>query len=116
MAATVCASKLFGWEIFLSYTSSKKNSTLVYCDNNSTIKLFKNPVLHGRSKHIDVKYYFLRNLTKDGADMVYCKSEDQITNILTKPLKFLAFQNLRNYLESALCKIVYEEWCLIVDM
>ena len=34
-------------------------ATTVICDNNSTIKLFKNPVLHERSKHIDVRYYFL---------------------------------------------------------
>ena len=31
--------------------------TQIYCDNSSTIKLSKNPVLHGRSKHIDVKYH-----------------------------------------------------------
>ena len=36
------------------------------CDNSSTIKLSKNPIMHGRSKHIDVRFQFLRNLTKDG--------------------------------------------------
>ncbi|KAL6340019.1 hypothetical protein AAG906_038854 [Vitis piasezkii] len=42
--------------------------------------------LHGRSKHIDVRYHFLRDLCKDGViDLVFCKSEDQIADILTKP-------------------------------
>jgi hypothetical protein len=40
--------------------------TTVLCDNSSTIKLSKNPVMHGRSKHIDVRFHFLRDLTRDG--------------------------------------------------
>ena len=61
--------------------------------------LSKNPVLHGRSKHIDVKYHFLRDLTKDGiVDLIYCKSEDQVADIFTKPLKLAAFQKLRSLL------------------
>ncbi|KAJ6874187.1 hypothetical protein NC651_032883 [Populus alba x Populus x berolinensis] len=40
--------------------------TIIYCDNSSTIKLSKNPVLHVRSKHIDVRYHFLRDLTNEG--------------------------------------------------
>jgi len=39
--------------------------TIIFCDNSSAIKLSKNLVLHGRSKHIDVKFHFLRDLTKD---------------------------------------------------
>ena len=38
----------------------------IFCDNSSTIKLSKNPVMHGRSKHIDVRFHFLRDLTNDG--------------------------------------------------
>jgi len=34
----------------------------IMCDNNSTIKLSKNPVMHQRTKHIDVRYHYLRNL------------------------------------------------------
>ena len=46
---------------------------VIHCDNSSTIKLYRNPVLHGRSKHIDVKYHFLRNLVIEKIiDPVYC--------------------------------------------
>ncbi|KAM1172663.1 hypothetical protein ACFX2G_023223 [Malus domestica] len=73
----------------------QKKPTLIYCDNNSTIKLSKNPVLHGRSKHIDVRFHFLRDLTKAGVvDLVHCQSQDQIADILTKPLKLEAFEKL----------------------
>ncbi|KAA0058509.1 putative mitochondrial protein [Cucumis melo var. makuwa] len=77
----------------------QEGATKVYCDNNSAIKLFKNSVLHGRSKHIDVKFHFLRDLTRDGViELYYCKSEDQIDDIMTKPLKLTAFQKLRKLL------------------
>lgn len=61
----------------------------------SAIKLSKNLVFHGRSKHIDVRYHFLRDLCKDGViDMVHCKTEDQFTDILTKPLRSAVFVKL----------------------
>ena len=70
---------------------------MIYYDNISAIKLSKNPVLHGRSKHIDVRYHFLRDLCKDGViDLVFCKSEDQIADMLTKPLKPAIFMKLRS--------------------
>jgi hypothetical protein len=47
---------------------------IIFCDNNSTIQLSKNPVLHGRRNHIDVKFHFLRDLTKDEMiEIIYCK-------------------------------------------
>ena len=73
--------------------------TIIYCDNSSAIKLSRNPVLHGRSKHIDVRYHFLRDLTNEGIiDLVHCKSEDQVADIMTKPLKLNAFEKLRGLL------------------
>ncbi|CAL8176597.1 unnamed protein product [Prunus armeniaca] len=77
----------------------QEGPTPVYCDNNSAIKLSKNPLLHGISKHIDVRYHFLRDLTKDETiDLIYCISEDQVADILTKPLKLPAFSKLRKLL------------------
>ena len=38
-------------------------TTIIRCDSSSAIKLSKNPVMHGRSKHIDVRFHFLRDLT-----------------------------------------------------
>ncbi|PNX57099.1 hypothetical protein L195_g058524, partial [Trifolium pratense] len=53
-------------------------------------------VLHGRSKHIDVRFHFLRDLTKEGVvELSYCKSDEQIADILTKPLKADSFMKLR---------------------
>ena len=72
---------------------------MIYCDNNSTIKLSKNPVLHGRSKHIDVRFHFLRDLTRDGVvELVYCNTHEQVADIMTKPINLEAFLKLRDKL------------------
>ena len=69
--------------------------TIVMCDNSSTIKSSKNLVMHGRTKHIDVRFHFLRNLTKeDTIELVHCGSQDQVANIMTKPLKLEVFHKL----------------------
>jgi hypothetical protein len=73
------------------------DSTWIHCDNSSSIKLSKNPIMHGRCKHIDVRFHFLRDLTKDGiVELVHCKSEDQLADILTKPLKLDSFIKLKD--------------------
>lgn len=56
----------------------------------------KNPVMHGRSKHIDVRFHFLRDLSNDGVvELKYCSSTNQLADIMTKPLKLEAFVKLR---------------------
>ena len=88
--------KLSGWEEFLkSYSSSKLKLLQFFVTTTQQIKLSKNPLLHRRSKHIDVKYYFLRDLNNDGTiKLVYCQSEDQVAEIQTKPLKLATFVKL----------------------
>ena len=54
--ATTCACQAIWLKKILKELHFKEDGpTQIYCDNNSTINLSKNPVLHGRSKHIDVK-------------------------------------------------------------
>lgn len=75
---------------------SQGKCTTVLCDNSSTIKLSKNPVMHGRSKHIDVRFHFLRDLTRDGViELKHCVTEEQVADIMTKPLKLDMFLKLR---------------------
>ncbi|KAL3720851.1 hypothetical protein ACJRO7_005629 [Eucalyptus globulus] len=100
VAATSCACQAIWLRKILEELQFKQQkATIIYCDNSSAIKLSKNPVLHGRSKHIDVKYHFLRDLTKDEVvELVFCRSEDQVADIFTKLLKLSMFQKLRKLL------------------
>lgn len=78
---------------------SQSKCTVIMCDNSSTIKLSKNLVLHGRSKHIDVRFHFLRDLTKEEAvKLVHCGTSNQVADIMTKPLKLDVFLKLRDQL------------------
>jgi hypothetical protein len=71
----------------------------VFGDNKSTIALTKNPVFHERSKHIDIKHHYIRDLIKDKEIVVeYCTSENQRADIFTKPLKINLFLKIKNML------------------
>ncbi|XP_058726167.1 secreted RxLR effector protein 161-like [Vicia villosa] len=78
---------------------SESKGISVNCDNSSTIKLSKNPVLHGCSKHIDVRFHFLREMSKEGiVSLIYCASQEQLEDLMTKPLKLGVFLKLRKSL------------------
>jgi hypothetical protein len=97
VAAASCACQAV-WlgRILEQLKQAQMNGTVIFCDNTSSIKLSKNPVMHGRCKHIDVRYHFLRDLTKDGAvEMKFCTSQEQIADIMTKALKLETFYKLR---------------------
>ncbi|KAD3641836.1 hypothetical protein E3N88_31060 [Mikania micrantha] len=68
----------------------------IWCDNSSTIKLSKNPVMHSRTKHIDVRFHYLRDLVnQEVVNLEFCKSEEQVADIMTKPLKMEMFESMR---------------------
>ncbi|OMO99220.1 hypothetical protein CCACVL1_03887 [Corchorus capsularis] len=72
-----------------------RGATRMFCDNSSAIKLSKNPVFHGRTKHIHVRFHFLRELVEKGEiELSYCRTEDQAVDIFTKPLKAASFFKL----------------------
>ena len=100
VAATTCACQAIWLRRILEELQFKQSgATKILCDNSSTIKLSKNPVLHGRSKHNDVKFYFLRDFCRDGTiDLIHCRSEDQAADIFTKALKRELFVKLRELL------------------
>ena len=71
-------------------------STKILIDNKSAIVHAKNPVAHGRNKHIETRYHFIRHQVKNKTvTLTYCKSEDQIADIFTKPLKTETFLKLK---------------------
>ena len=70
---------------------------MMYCDNILAIKLSKNLVIHGRSKYINVIFYFLRDLVMDCIlKAIHHSIQQEVANILTKPLKLDTFLRMRN--------------------
>ncbi|GKE72202.1 hypothetical protein Tco_1534243 [Tanacetum coccineum] len=59
----------------------------IMCDNKGVIDLSKNPVQHSRTKHTKIRHHFLRdNIQKGNISIEKVLSEDNIADILTKPL------------------------------
>jgi hypothetical protein len=55
--------------------------------------------MYGRSRQIDVRFHFLRDLTRDKViKLVHCGSQDQVANLLTKPIKLEELLKLREQL------------------
>ena len=54
-------------------------------DNQGTIALLKNPIIKNRSKHINIKFHFIREKFNDGfLDIVYVPSADNVADLMTK--------------------------------
>ncbi|GJY09429.1 zinc finger, CCHC-type containing protein [Tanacetum coccineum] len=83
-------SELTGWE--------EKRITLKV-DNISAIALVRNPVFHGRSKHIDTRYHFIRECIENGhINVEHVSGELQRADIVTKALPRLKFVTMRQML------------------
>ena len=65
-------------------------------DNQSAIAFVKNPILYDRSKHIDVKFHFLRDCIDGGQIVIeFVETSRQLADVLTKPLSRLRFSELK---------------------
>ena len=72
---------------------------IIKCDNQGAIKLVENPLITKYSKHIDIKYHFIRQLYMSRKiNVEYCPTNDMIADIFTKPLQATRFQTLREQL------------------
>ena len=49
---------------FLSDYGISQDTLVVYCDNSSAIDISKNPVQHSKTKHIEIRYHFIRDLVE----------------------------------------------------
>lgn len=73
-------------------------------DNQSCIKLLKSDGGTKRSKHIDTKYHFVRDLVeKKQISVTYCCTEEMLADILAKPLQRVKLEDLRARLGLITC-------------
>lgn len=71
----------------------------VYVDNLSAVKLIKNPEFHKRSKHIDIKFHFVREEFSAGeVNIEHISGDNQVADIFTKALPRVKFEKMRYFL------------------
>jgi len=82
---------------FSEVTGLTYEKTLIRIDNQSAIALTKNPVFHGRSKHIHRSYHFIREQVESGqVEVKHVPGNEQKADILTKAFGRMKFKEMRD--------------------
>jgi len=93
-ASVTCAQILLKKQTLIDYSITITTSPIM-CDNTSAINLSKKLIQHLRTKHIDIRYYFLRDhAIKGDISLSFVSTDKQIADIFTKPLKKMFLLNL----------------------
>ena len=76
---------------------TSRDPTLLMEDNQGAISIAKNPVAHSRTKHIDIRYHYIREAIQEAiVNISYCPTEQMVADLLTKPLPKERFKELRD--------------------
>ena len=95
------ATKEIVWirKILEDLQEKQDNSTPLLIDNNSAVKMAKNPKFHDRTKHINTKYHLNRHhVEAKTIHLRHRSTNEQIANIFTKALGREKFERFRNML------------------
>ena len=100
MAASLAAQETMWLRCLLQEMGvEQEGATTLLQDNQGAIAIAKNPELHSRTKHIDIRYHFIRECVESKViKEEYCATQDMVADILTKPLGGQVFSRLRSKL------------------
>jgi hypothetical protein len=94
-----CCAQLLWMRQTLRDYGYKLTKVPLLCDNESAIRMADNPVEHSRTKHIAIRYHFLRDHQQKGdIEIAYINTKEQLADIFTKPLDEQTFNKLRHEL------------------
>jgi hypothetical protein len=81
-------------KLLTSLFDLEMEATTILCDNQSYIKMTENHVFHDRSKHIEIRYHYIRDMVQRGAlKLLYVSTDEQVADVLTKPLSRVKFEH-----------------------
>ena len=97
MAATAVACQgLWLRNLFSELMGKKAQKVKLLIDNQSTIALIRNPVSHGRSKHIDTRFHFIRMcVEREQIQVEHVSGDQQKADVLTKAMSRIKFAEMR---------------------
>jgi hypothetical protein len=100
IAAANCCTQVLWMKQMLSEIHIHYDAPIpIFCDNTSAISISKNPVMHSKTKHIPIKFHFIREqVLSNIIKLEYVGTKDQIVDIFTKPLPKMQFESLRDQL------------------
>ncbi|CAN6200243.1 unnamed protein product [Urochloa humidicola] len=95
-AASAATQAVWLARLLSDFTGDPAETVGLKLDNMSAMALIKNPVFHDKSKHIRIKYHYVREASEDGSiSTSFIGTKDQLADILTKALGRVRFQELR---------------------
>ena len=87
VAATEATKEVLWLSRLYKEINSLNDTPLLEVDNFAAVKLAQDPTLHGRTKHIDRRHFFIREVVESGKISIkQVSTNDQVADILTKPL------------------------------
>ena len=96
VAAGSCCTQLLWMMHTLKDFGLEFHNVPIMCDNTSAIMISKNPVLHSRTKHIEIRHHFIRDhIEKGDIELIHIDTKNQIADIFTKPLNIQQHNELR---------------------
>ena len=104
IAAESCCSQLLWMKKVLTDYEISQDTMVVYCDNSSAIDISKNPVQRSKTRHIEIRYHFIRDFVERKiVCLEYIPTERQNADIFTKFLDRSKFETLRQVIGVILC-------------
>ncbi|GJU45168.1 hypothetical protein Tco_1202434 [Tanacetum coccineum] len=96
IAAVGCCASIIWMKSQLNNYDIYYKMVPIFCDNTSAIAISKNPVLHSRTKQIDIRYHFIKDhILKGDIELHFIPTEYQLADIFTKPLDKPTFTRLK---------------------
>ncbi|KAJ9541723.1 hypothetical protein OSB04_028229 [Centaurea solstitialis] len=87
VAAASCCSQVLWMKTQLLDYGYKLKRVPIYCDSESAIAITSNPVQHSKTKHIDIRYHFIKdNVEKGNIEMFFVQTDYQLADLFNKPL------------------------------
>jgi hypothetical protein len=80
-------------KLLTSLFDLEMEATMILCDNQSCIKMTKNPVFHDKMKHIEIRYHYIRDIVQKGVvKLQYVGIDEHVADVLSKPLSRVKFE------------------------
>ncbi|KAJ9544166.1 hypothetical protein OSB04_023873 [Centaurea solstitialis] len=93
--AGICCAQVLWLRNQLQDYDIQLSKILIYCDNTSAIAIANNLVLHSKTKHIEVRYHFIRDHVMNGdIELYFVPTEYQLADLFSKPLDVTRFNML----------------------
>ena len=109
IATSRTVQEIVGMRSVLNEIGCLQKAIIVYCDNQGAIAVAKGNENSRRTKHIDIKYHFIRKAIEDGmVEIRYIATHDMLADIMTKPLSGVTFEKLT--------RIILLEYDLFIEL